>query len=245
MTQSSTPPAPGYPPQPPTSAKPPGRGLAIASLVLGILGPCTVGLGSVIGIILGIVALVKLSKAGAASGKGLAIAGLVVSGLGLLLLPVIGMVVAIMVPAVTTARGHAYQAAFTSNLKQLSVAAMAYTAERDGRLPPADAWQGTFEQQGLLGDVGRMTSDPGDPDAGRAVAMNAAVGGMPVDAIRMPSRTVLFFECAPGSPPAGGPDLLPPEPRYARGYVVAFVDGHVETVRFDEVGNLVWDPGGP
>ncbi|MFO8012329.1 MAG: DUF4190 domain-containing protein [Phycisphaerae bacterium] len=242
MTQPPTPDA--YPPETP-QAKPPGKGLAVASLVLGILGPCTVGLGSVIGIILGIVALVKLSKAGAASGKGLAVAGLVVSGLGLLLLPVLAIIVAITMPAVTTARGRAYEAAFMNNLKQLSVATMAYTAERDSRLPPAESWMDELERQGIVSGIDQMTEAPGDPDAGRAVAMNAAVGGLPVDAVRQPARTVLFFECAPGSPPAGGMDLLPPEPRYPGGYVIAFVDGHVETVRFDEVGDLVWEPGKP
>jgi len=60
----------------------PGSGLAIASLVCGILGTLTgifiysgVSLG-LAGIVLGIVALVKV-KNGTASGKGLAIGGIV------------------------------------------------------------------------------------------------------------------------------------------------------------------------
>jgi hypothetical protein len=75
--------------------------------------------------------------------------------------------------------------------------------------------------------------------------MNAALAGMTLNAVRTPSETVLFFECTPGSPLAGGPELLPDEPRYDRKYLVAFVDGHVERVPPEEVGDLVWEPGGP
>jgi hypothetical protein len=55
-------------------------GLAIASLVAGILGLCTAGLGGIAGLVLGIVALRKIGRSGGAlRGRGLAIAGLIVS----------------------------------------------------------------------------------------------------------------------------------------------------------------------
>jgi formylglycine-generating enzyme required for sulfatase activity len=55
-------------------------GLAVASLVTGILGLCTAGLGGIAGLILGIFALRKIGRSGGAlRGRGLAIAGLVVS----------------------------------------------------------------------------------------------------------------------------------------------------------------------
>ncbi|MCX5685287.1 MAG: DUF4190 domain-containing protein, partial [Planctomycetota bacterium] len=64
--------------------------MAIASLILGIFGPCTVGLASVAGIVLGIVGLVKIMKNPATmKGRGLAIAGILVSGVGLLMVPII------------------------------------------------------------------------------------------------------------------------------------------------------------
>ena len=60
-------------------------GLAIASLVAGILGLCTAGLGGIAGLILGIVALRKIGHSGGAlRGRGLAIAGLIVSACTLL-----------------------------------------------------------------------------------------------------------------------------------------------------------------
>ncbi|HEX3921793.1 MAG TPA: DUF4190 domain-containing protein, partial [Streptosporangiaceae bacterium] len=69
----------GGPAQPygwPPSAPRPGSGLAISSLVLGILG--FLGITSVLGVILGIVALVQI-RAQRQRGKGLAIAGIAVS----------------------------------------------------------------------------------------------------------------------------------------------------------------------
>jgi len=241
MTRPPT--GPAQPSQTPET-KPPGKGLAVASLVLGVLGPCTVGLGSLIGVILGAVALAKLSKARAASGKGLAVAGVVVSGLGFLLIPVLAILIAILLPAISSAQAWANQAAFMRNLKQLSTAAQVYATERDGRLPPPPSWVEELEQQGVLADLDKTTCAPGDEEAVRAVAMNAALKGTSLHGIPAASRTVLFFECRPGAPPAGGPEILPPEPRYRDGYVIAFCDGHVESVPPEEVGDLVWAPGG-
>lgn len=74
----------GYPGYQPT----PSSALAIASLILGIIGLLT-GLmffGAVlglVGVILGIVALVKV-KNGTASGKGMAIGGIVTGALGMI-----------------------------------------------------------------------------------------------------------------------------------------------------------------
>jgi len=210
-------------------------GLAIASLVLGIVGPCTVGLGSIIGLILGIVGLVKIGKsAGAKGGRGLAIAGIVVSAAGLLVLPLLA---GILLPAVFGALDTAKSAQSANNVHQLCTAAHKYAASHHQQLPPADSWPQVFkEEAGLSADV--MT-DPGDQQGGRAYAMNAALDGK---GVAQNGRTVLFFECRPGAPPAGGPDLLPDKPRHARRYVFGFLDGHVESVPPEEVRQLIWQP---
>ncbi len=62
-------------------ARPRNNALAIASLVLGIIWIC--GLGSLLALILGIVALSQIKKSGA-SGRGLAIGGIVLGVLGIL-----------------------------------------------------------------------------------------------------------------------------------------------------------------
>jgi len=77
-------------------------GLAIAALVCGIAGLCTGGLGGIAGIILGIVAMVKVKRsAGQLKGKGLAVGGIIAGILSILLWAVMivgGLAVALMAP---------------------------------------------------------------------------------------------------------------------------------------------------
>lgn len=76
---------PGYQPyvygQPQQST----NGLAIGSLVASLVGPFSCGLGSIVAIVLGIVALRQLRRSGE-QGRGLALAGLCVGIGGLVLL---------------------------------------------------------------------------------------------------------------------------------------------------------------
>jgi len=85
-------PATAVPPQ----ASPKTSGLAIASLICGIAGLLTCGVGAAVGLVLGIVALVKISHSqGRMGGQGLAIAGVVVSAccaiLGAILSAAVGL----------------------------------------------------------------------------------------------------------------------------------------------------------
>jgi prepilin-type processing-associated H-X9-DG protein len=194
-----------------------------------------VGLGSIMGIILGIVGLVKIGKsAGAKGGLGLAIAGIVVSAAGLLVLP---LLVAILLPAVFGALDTAKSAQSMNNVRQLCTAAHKYAASHRQQLPPADSWPQVLQEQ--MGFPAAVMTDPGDDKGGRAYAMNAALDGK---GVAENGRTVLFFECLPGAPPAGGPELLPDKPRHAGRYVIGFLDGHVESVAPEEVRRLIWQP---
>ena len=76
------------PPPPPVGGVPGGvpqgnNGLAVASLVLSIIGVCC-GIGSILGIILGFVALNQIRKTGQ-QGEGLAKAGIIVGVITLLI----------------------------------------------------------------------------------------------------------------------------------------------------------------
>jgi hypothetical protein len=77
---------------------------------------------------------------------------------------------------------------------------------------------------------------------GRPWAMNRLLGGVALTAVPKRGETVLFFECKPGSHPAGGPELVPAQPRREGRYVIGFVDGHAELVSPAELGRLVWNP---
>lgn len=76
------PPGGGFPPPPPPVSGPPAgtssgnNGLAVASLVLSIVGLCC-GIGSILGIIFGFIALNQIKKTGQ-QGAGLAKAGIII-----------------------------------------------------------------------------------------------------------------------------------------------------------------------
>lgn len=88
-------PPPGYmpppPPPPPEGFQPPKptSGKAVAALVCGVAGPLAgffcplLGVAVLVGLVLGVIALLETGKGGSRSGRGLAIAGTVLSGLSL------------------------------------------------------------------------------------------------------------------------------------------------------------------
>jgi hypothetical protein len=107
------------------------RGYAVASLILGILSLPTVGLllvGAMTSVILGVVALVKASRQpDEYGGKGLAITGIVLSGVSILVMPVmIGIVAAIAIPSFLRARVSANEAAAISDVRDVVIAEAAY-----------------------------------------------------------------------------------------------------------------------
>lgn len=235
---STTLPDPPPPAAPATSAAK-TSGLAIASLVFGILGFCLPVVGGLTGLVLGLVGLGKIKKsAGGLTGRGLAVAGIVVSAASVLVHLAVAALIAITIPAVNQALEAAKATATTNNLKQLCTAAQMYATDNKDRLPPAATWPQALRPYGIA-DV--VMSDPGRVQDGRAFAMNAQVGGVRQSAIAQPGRTVLFFECKPGSPPSGGRELMPDQPRYAGRYFVGFCDGHVERVPPDGLDTLLWN----
>ena len=110
-------------------------GLAIASLVLGILGFFSCAVTALVGLVLGILALVKIKNSqGRLSGSGLAIAGIAVSGVFRLLIP---LYAALMFPAFAKARQRAQSINCVNNLKQLGLAVRIYASDHDDTFPDA------------------------------------------------------------------------------------------------------------
>ena len=215
-------------------------GLAIASLILGILGFCTFGIAGIVGFILGIVGLIAISKsAGRLKGQGLAITGTVVSAVSLITL-FIALLMAILMPALAGARHTAKVVVSLNNAKQLCLAFIMYCGDNNGQFPPADNWPQALVP--YLGGSKDIFTSPFDPHAGRAYAMNARLNGKKLSEIPNLARTVLLFEARFGSVPAGGQELLPTKPRGIGGYVIGFVDGHVECVTPERLDELIWSP---
>ena len=233
------------PPDPATLAAPPfpespkTSGLAVASLISAIAGLCTCGVGGLVGLVLSIAAMGRIKRSGGElGGRGLAVAGLIVSIMAIIL----GLAIIAGAGAAWFYAEREYGAAqFRTNVQVLCQNAISYSAVHDGRLPPHDSWPEALMQDGIITDL-HFLADPADPGAGRAVAMNRAVALAETYDLARASETVLFFECAPGSPLSGGRDLLPPTPRHEGGYVIGFLDGRARLMTPERLDHLVWNP---
>ena len=107
--------------------------LAVTSLVLGILSLvlCAIGiLFAIPGLICGLMGMSRVKKSGGTEkGHGLALAGTVMSGAGLVLFPVIGLLAAIAIPNFVKARTTAQRAACINNLRAIDGAKATWALE--------------------------------------------------------------------------------------------------------------------
>ena len=115
-----------------TAVTPKTSGLAIASLVCGILGICLI-VPSLFGGILGIIALIKINKSqGALKGMGFAIAGMVVSVLSIVPAAIMA---SLLLPTLAKAKGKANRLKCASNIGQISKSFYALSDEIEGEAP--------------------------------------------------------------------------------------------------------------
>jgi len=127
-------------------------GLAIASLVCGILAFCIPLLPGLIGIVLGIIAIRKINASnGALGGKGLAIGGLVSSGIATLITVII--LPAMLLPALARAKAKANRIKCLNNLKSVYVGSANFAQDNRERLP----WQ--LSASGVRMHFGDVSSD--------------------------------------------------------------------------------------
>ncbi|MCX5671893.1 MAG: DUF4190 domain-containing protein [Planctomycetota bacterium] len=234
---------PGAPPPPQAKTS----GSAVASLIFGILTFCTLGLTAIPGLILGFVGLRSVRRGGGAvKGRGLAIAGIVTSAVGLCLWIIVCVPFALMAMFLTAtmhrplgphvialAEPNAEMAAQSMTaMKALVKAARAFAEDHRGRLPTAEEFPEALQSY-LKGPMAPQ---------GRAFALNEALAGVRLADIATPQRTVLLFEAEEGGDAVGGRELLRPLDDSEDGYLIGFVDGHVEWVSKEETGQLVWEP---
>lgn len=115
-------PIPGMP-----TAQQKTSGMAIASLVCGIVNVFPL---SVIAIVLGHISLSQIKKsAGQITGRGLAIAGLVLGYLGIVAIPFILIIAAIAIPNLLRAKIAANEASAVHSVRMVATAERAYAAQ--------------------------------------------------------------------------------------------------------------------
>ena len=124
------------PPVPATPALPKNSGLAVWSLVCGILAilfsvVCIGPLFAIPAVICGHMAYSRIKhSAGALTGEGLALGGLITGYLGIALIPIIGLLAAIAIPNFVKARSTAQANACIMHLRQIDGAKQLWALER-------------------------------------------------------------------------------------------------------------------
>ena len=227
--------SPAAPPSLPTApAEVKTSGMAIASLVLGILGMC--GITALAGLILGIISLGKINRSGGKlSGQGLAIAGICVSGF--MLLFSIPIMAGMTLPALARAKQKAQSINCVNNMKQLALAVRVYAANHNDLLPPTATWC-----DAILGGVGsaKVFQCPAEPGDRCSYAFNVRLDGKKENEIN--PQTVLLFESDAGWNGSGGAEVLQPHKHSGRLVNVAFADGSVHQIPRSRLSTLRWEP---
>ena len=235
------------PPSLPETALGKTSGMAVTSLVLGILGIATCGITAVlsapIGLILGIVAMIKIGKSeGQLKGNGLALAGVIMSGMTIVLIPIF---LAMMLPALAAAKQKAFEIQCINNEKQLAMAMLVYSSSHENHLPAAATWCDDIKDKVVNPQI-TFKCLAANSSSRCDYAFNSKLDGIAVSSIHHPGETVLIFESDGGWNASGGPELFPSHARHGHGssqlFIVAFTDGHVEEVTPARLGSLDWDP---
>lgn len=118
---------PAYPPAVGPNTTPHTSGLAITSFILGLVGLVTM-LTAIPAVICGHIACSNIKNShGAQTGRGLAIAGLVLGYLMIAVIP--GLVAAMTIPAFSKVRESSREKAIINNLRQLDAAAEQFMLE--------------------------------------------------------------------------------------------------------------------
>jgi prepilin-type processing-associated H-X9-DG protein len=215
--------------------RPKTSGMAIASLICGIFG--CLGIPAIIGLVLGIVALLKINRSGGRlGGLGIAVAGICVSGF--MLISVIPLV-AMTFPALAKAKARAQAVNCSSNLRQLALSARMYETDA-GRFPYATNWCEALRGYSLPQKVFYCPANRDSQLCG--YGYNAALSGLAEDKIN--ASTVLFFEIPGGWNVSGGPEQAIQRGRHNDHKMVnvAFVDGSVISINQDQLEGLRWQP---
>lgn len=207
--------------------------LAITSMILGILSFCTFLLTAPLALILGIIALVKISKSnGRLKGTGMAVAGIAIP---VVALPIVAIMMGIMLPALARTRIIAYRMTCGANMAGLGKAINLYANDNNDTFPICDQWCDLL-----------IRNEDVDPNqfrckgAAKGPSNYAMNKNIEKTGVNTPPDMVLLFESKPGWNQSGGPELLTTDYHSGEGCNITFCDGHAAFVRTDDIGNLKW-----
>ena len=212
-----------------------GSKLALTAMILGIPGLCITPLG-IAALVLGIVALVQIANPQRhLAGKGMALAGTILGGTSIVLLPFMALMVGILLPALGAARNSARDSVDWSSLRQVGLAMHGYAADHDDILPTHPRELTPYLVNLVQPQSACISAhhDPGTPldrgdSTGPAVRYGSYVFllmGTSTDSIQYPSQTVLAYR-ASGS-------------NSQRQRAVLFADGHCQLMLDQDLRDML------
>ncbi|HEY3414765.1 MAG TPA: DUF4190 domain-containing protein [Armatimonadota bacterium] len=217
-----------------------GSGVALASVILGVLGIITCGLTTLPGLICGIIALMQTGpNSDRRGGRTMAVIGTVISAILFLIIPIQA---AILFPVFARARERAKDTSCFSNAKQLGMALTMYESDNGDRLPPAATWDAGL---GKYVKSPTVFVCPSGPDGLARYKMNGFLGSANARLIASPGGTVALFDAAPGGTPFGGPgDVVARHNRFRNNLsaAFAFADGHASFGSPSRLPATAWKP---
>lgn len=120
-------------PTPPEVPQARTNGLALTSFLLGIFSVVLCGVGVVLaipGLICGIIGMGRVKKSGGTQkGHGLALAGTILSGVAIVMFPIVFLLAAIAIPNFVKARNAAQKNACVANLRTIDAAKATWALE--------------------------------------------------------------------------------------------------------------------
>ncbi len=189
-------------------------GMAIASLICGIF--FCIPLTSILALIFGIIGI-NQTKGGRAKGHGIAIAGTVLGGVGLVLIPFMALMISILLPSLNKARETANRAKCASNMHQIGLAILLYQNDNHHAYPPDLQTLAQAEPISTAVFVCPSSNDTPAPDAAHLNSgghLSYVYVGADLDPNAVQSSDIMLYENA-ADHTGNGTNIL-------------FVDGHVE-----------------
>jgi prepilin-type processing-associated H-X9-DG protein len=211
-------------------------GLAIASLILGLLSFCTFFTTGIVAIVLGVISLVKISKSGGRlKGNGFAIAGIAVPAVSAVFM--VPLMLGILMPALVRTQQIASRMICGNNLSELGKMMLIYAGDYDEKFPTPSKWCDILNNYAEINPKTFRCRGASEGPCNYAININ-------IEKLNKssPPDMVLMFETHPGWNQAGGPEILTTDYHENEGCNILFADLHVEFVRVNRLEQLRWKP---